>query len=304
MPSVSYGIATAANNISLQKDEKILIVGEQFPSNYYTWEKVARKQGAKIVIVESPSTLENRGKIWNERILEAIDSKTKVVTLGNIHWADGTKFDLVAIRKRTREVGALLVIDGTQSVGVMPFNITEIQPDALICSGYKWLLGPYSMALGYFGEAFDGGDPIEESWMNRFESENFANLVSYQSNYQPFAQRYQVGEASNFVSVPMMTEAVRTLNNWGSDNIQNYCCEITKNATEILQNKGFWVEDLAFRSSHLFGIRLPERLKMESIKSKLAEAKIIVSIRGNAIRISPNVYNDKSDLERLVEVLS
>jgi selenocysteine lyase/cysteine desulfurase len=304
MPSVSYGIATAANNISLQKDEKILIVGEQFPSNYYTWEKVARKQGAKIVIVESPSTLENRGKIWNERILEAIDSKTKVVTLGNIHWADGTKFDLVAIRKRTREVGALLVIDGTQSVGVMPFNITEIQPDALICSGYKWLLGPYSMALGYFGEAFDGGDPIEESWMNRFESENFANLVSYQSNYQPFAQRYQVGEASNFVSVPMMTEAVRTLNNWGSDNIQNYCCEITKNATEILQNKGFWVEDLAFRSSHLFGIRLPERLKMESIKSKLAEAKIIVSIRGNAIRISPNVYNDKSDLEKLVEVLS
>jgi selenocysteine lyase/cysteine desulfurase len=185
----------------------------------------------------------------------------------------------------------------------MPFDMAEIQPDALICGGYKWLLGPYSMALGYFGEAFDGGEPIEESWMNRFESENFGNLVNYQADYQPFAQRYQVGQASNFIAVPMMIEAVKMLNDWGVENIQNYCYEITKNVTEALKNKGFWIEDLAFRGSHLLGIRLPKTMEMETIKAKLAEAKIIVSIRGNAIRVSPNVYNDEADLEKLVAVL-
>lgn len=304
LPSTSYGLATVANNVKLSKGQKILIVDEQFPSNYYTWKKLAQKNGGEVVIVKSPESLENRGKVWNQRILEAINTETKVVALGNVHWADGTKFDLVAIRKRTREVGALLIIDGTQSVGAMPFKVQDIEPDALICAGYKWLLGPYSMALGYFGETFDGGEPIEESWMNRFESENFANLVNYQSDYQPLAQRYQVGQASNFIGVPMMIEAVKMLNHWGVDNIQNYCYKITKNATEALKNKGFWVEDLEFRGSHLLGIRLPKTLEMETVKAKLAEAKIMVSIRGNAIRVSPNVYNDEADLEKLVAVLS
>lgn len=304
MPSTSYGLATVANNVKLSKGQKILIVEEQFPSNYYTWEKLAQKNGGEVLIVKSPESLENRGKVWNQRILEAIDTQTKVVALANVHWADGTKFDLPAIRQRTREVGALLIIDGTQSVGAMPFDLSKIQPDALICAGYKWLLGPYSMALGYFGEAFDGGEPIEESWLNRLDSENFGNLVNYQSAYQPLARRYQVGQASNFIGVPMMIEAVRMLNRWGVDNIQNYCYEITKNATEALKNKGFWIENLEFRGSHLLGIRLPKTLEMETVKAKLAEAKIMVSVRGNTIRISPNVYNDEADLEKLVAVLS
>lgn len=304
LPSTSYGLATVANNLTLEKGEKIIIVDEQFPSNYYTWEKVAQRNQGEIVTVLPPKTMENRGKIWNERILEAIDAKTKVVAIGNVHWADGTKFDLMAIRQRTREVGALLIVDGTQSVGAMPFDVQEVQPDALICAGYKWLMGPYSMALGYFSETFENGNPIEESWMNRFESEQFANLVNYQSKYQPKAQRFQVGQASNFINIPMMVEAVNKLNEWGVENIQNYCYDITKYATEELQNKGFLIEDSAYRGHHLFGIRLPKTMDIEVVKSKLAAAKIMVSVRGNAIRVAPNVYNDEADLKKLVEVLS
>ncbi len=304
MPSVSYGLATVANNVNLQKNEQIIVVHEQFPSNYYTWVKLAEKNHAEVVTVKPPNTTKNRGKIWNERILEAINKNTKIVAISHVHWADGTKFDLEAIRVRTREVGALLIIDGTQSVGALTFDVQSIQPDALICAGYKWLLGPYSMALGYYGAAFDDGNPIEESWINRFGSENFTNLVNYQSNYKDGASRYQVGQSGNFINVPMMTEALRMLNYWGTDNIQHYCYEITKNAIEVLQESGFWIEDLAYRSSHLFGIRLPKHLEIESIKNKLAAAQIMVSIRGDAIRISPNVYNDVRDLENLVNILT
>jgi len=76
-------------------------------------------------------------------------------------------FNLVEIRKRTKDVGAALIIDGTQSVGALPFDVQQIQPDALICGGYKWLFGPYSMGVGYISEMFDNGKPVEESWMNR-----------------------------------------------------------------------------------------------------------------------------------------
>ena len=50
-----------------------------------------------------------------------------------------------------------MIIDGSQSVGALPFSIKDIQPDALICAGYKWLFGPYGCAYGYFGPYFDNG---------------------------------------------------------------------------------------------------------------------------------------------------
>ena len=91
----------------------------------------------------------------------------------------------MALRQRTHEVGAQLVIDGTQSVGALPINVQELQPDALICAGYKWLMGPYSIALAYYGPYFDQGEPLEEGWINRYGSEDFTNLVQYQDRYQP-----------------------------------------------------------------------------------------------------------------------
>ena len=87
--------------------------------------------------------------------------------MGIVHWADGTIFDMKKIRKKTSENNALLIIDGTQSIGSMPFNLNEIQPDALVCAGYKWLMGPYGSGLAYYGKYFDDGKPIEESWINR-----------------------------------------------------------------------------------------------------------------------------------------
>lgn len=136
--SVSYGLATVAKNVRLSAGDKIVVASEQFPSNYYPWQRLAIDTRATVEAVAPPAQPEGRGKQWNERILNAIDSKTKLVALGHVHWADGTRFNLEAIRKRTREVNALLMIDGTQSVGALPFDVQKIQPDALVCGGYKW----------------------------------------------------------------------------------------------------------------------------------------------------------------------
>ena len=111
IPSVSYGMATVANNITLQKGDEILLIEEQFPSNYYVWERLAKKFDAKIITVKRPTTEVNQGEIWNKAILTAITEKTALVTLGNIHWANGTLFNLKAIRKKTTKNSSLLIID-------------------------------------------------------------------------------------------------------------------------------------------------------------------------------------------------
>jgi selenocysteine lyase/cysteine desulfurase len=172
-----------------------------------------------------------------------------------------------------------------------------------VCAAYKWLLGPYSIGLAYYGDYFNEGRPIEENWIHRRDSENFSGLVNYESRYQPGALRFGVGEHSNFILAPMATKAIAQVNRWGVENVQEYCRAITEPALAALREKGFLIEDLPNRGAHLFGIRHSRALDPEKVKVRLNKFKVHVSVRGTAIRVSPHVYNDEEDLNRLVKIL-
>ena len=303
IPSASYGIATVANNITLNKGDEILIIEEQFPSNYYSWEKLAAKFDAKIHVVSMPKSKENRGLKWNEAILNSISEKTAVVSIGNIHWANGTLFDLKAISKKAKKENALLIIDGSQSIGALPFSVKEIKPDALICAGYKWLFGPYGCGYAYFGKYFDNGNPIEENWSNRLNSENMGGLTSYEKNYKPLANRYSVGEHGSFIYMKMQIAALKQVLNWSPEAIQNYCREITTEVVLELEKIGCFIENSNDRAHHLFGVELPKELNVEKLKTKLNQENIFISFRGNYIRLSCHLYNTKEDFIKLVNCI-
>ncbi len=300
MPGVAYGIANVAKNIHFQSNENIIVAAEQFPSNIYSWLEIAKKSGAELKTIHPDTDNPNRGKSWNQNILDAINDSTRLVALAKVHWADGTLFDLKAIRQKCDAHDALLVIDGSQSVGALPFSVEDIRPDALICAGYKWLLGPYSLGLAYFGEKFDHGSPIEEGWINRLGSENFQNLVNYQDEYKPKAFRYNMSESSNFILTPMLSAAIEQILKWKPTNIQSYCKNISEGVIKKLIEEGCEIENEAYRASHLFGIRLGDNFNQEKIKKSLAENKVYVSFRGNAIRVAPHVYNTERDFEKLL----
>ncbi len=301
IPSVSYGIATVVNNIELNANDEILVVAEQYPSNYYSWKLLAEKSGAKVKVVMPNIQSKYRGRIWNQRILEAISPKTKVVALGNVHWADGTFFDLDQISKKTKANEALLIIDGSQSIGALPFDIEQIKPDALFTVGYKWLLGPFSLGLGYYGEYFDNGKPLEENWINRKNSKDFENLVNYTDEYGPLAAKYNVGQNSNFHLVPILNETIASLNEWNVSNIQSYCKNLTKRPIEELQQLGCLVEEDDFRAGHLFGIRLKPTKDLRTLQELFVKNDVYTSLRGSAVRVSVNIYNDENDMDRLAE---
>lgn len=302
IPSVSYGIGNVVNNIPIAKGENIVLTDGQFPSNVYPWKNHCDKHGADLIFVAAPDTEEQPGKKWNEEILNTITQKTKAVSLGHVHWADGTLFDLKAIRKKCDEVGAALIIDGTQSIGALPFDIQDIKPDALIVAGYKWLLGPYTSGLAYYGPRFDQGEPIEQNWINRLNSEDFANLVNYQDEYEGGALRYGMGQQSNFIANPMLISSIKEIRKWGVDNIQGYCQQLIKSPLEEVKELGLYVEESSARGAHLFGIKFPTD-KMESLSKSLKVNRVSVSVRGAFIRVSPHVYNDERDMKKLITAL-
>ena len=228
---------------------------------------------------------------------------TAVVTVPHVHWTDGTVFDLPAVGARAREVGAALVVDATQSVGAMPFDVGEIQPDALIVAGYKWLLGPYSIGAAYLGSRFDDGIPLEETWIGRERSEEFQHLVDYQSAYQPGAIRYDVGERSNFILVPMFVASLGLVLEWTPEEVREYCRRLGETLIQEAVSIGFSLEQDEWRAAHLFGLRMPEGLELTALKAELEARKIFVSLRGSALRVSPHLYNDEDDVGALIDAL-
>jgi len=303
LPSVSYGLATAARNIKLEMGQNIVLATDQFPSNVYIWQEIADETGAEVRFVSPGKATPPRGHAWNKRFLETIDENTAVAALGHVHWADGTLFDLEAISEKVHRSGGYLIIDGTQSIGALPFDVQKIQPDVLITAGYKWLMGPFSTALGWYGKRLLDGDPLEESWLNRSGSEDFSNLVNYADTYQPGAARYDVGERSNFILIPMLIAALEQILEWTPEAIQDYCQSISEGTARQLTEAGFALELPENRGGHIMGIYLPDEISLQSVREELSRKHISVSIRGESIRVSPHLYNKEADFEILSKIL-
>lgn len=304
VPSVSYAMAVMAKNLhrkaGLRAGQHILTVSDDFPSDVYAWHRVCKDLSLHIKTIEQQPIASE----WNAKILENITPDTALVVMPHVHWQHGTKFDLEAISKRTKEVGALLAIDGTQSVGALDFDLQKIKPDLLVVVAYKWLLAPHSTGLAYFGEFFDDGIPLEETWMGRVDSNLLHKLTDYQSVYQPKAYRYNVGQHSHFIQMPMLEVALREKIAWGVDNIQQHCLELWQGCAEKLNNLGVQLDPEADRSQHLVGLKLPENTDMLTIQQRLADRQVFVAARGPRLRVSPHIYNTPEDMTVLVEALS
>ena len=297
IPSVSYGVAVAAANVKVEPAEKILILEDQFPSNVYAWRELAKRSSANLVTVPRPADYD-----WTSAVLDHLDEDTAVVAVPNCHWTDGSIVDLVRVGGRAREAGAAFVVDGIQSIGAHPFDEREVRPDFLVASAYKWLLGPYGIGFLHVGEAFREGAPIEHNWINRRGSEDFSRLVGYQDAFQPGARRYDVGERSNFVLLPMAIQALRQILDWGVENISETIGDLTDFVETEAKKRGIEAVAAQSRARHMIGLKIGSAAP-EDLAARLAGERVFVSVRGDSVRVSPHLYNTEADVERLFEVL-
>ena len=300
MPSTSYGFASALNNIKSNR-KKAITIGNEFPSGYFALQKWSTINQNKLMVIKQDDLSPSE---WNNKIIESIDENTSVVLLSSVHWMNGIKLNLKEIGEKCKKNGVFFIVDGTQSVGAIPINVKKLQIDVLICAAYKWLFGPYSMALGYFSEKFNNGSPIEESWMNRSNAKNFSSLTDYESNYMPSANRYNVGQTSNFILSPIMLSGLKQLNKWGIENISEYCNNLYSYLKELCESKDVKFGDSIDTSNHLFSLGFSKDVDSKKMKEKLEQNNIFVSLRGDYIRVSLNVFNEKKDIEKLAHVLS
>lgn len=297
VPSASYGLAVAAKNIPLAKGQDIVVLADQFPSNVYVWRERAAEADARIVTVERG----NHGA-WTGAVLNAIGPDTGIVAVPNCHWADGGLVDLVAVGAACRDAGAALVLDLTQSLGALPFDVAAVQPDFMAAACYKWMMGPYGTGMLYAAPRYHGGQPIEYNWINRAGAEDFARLVDYRDDYQPGARRFDMGEKSN---PPLLTGAaagVDMLLEWRIGNISETLGARNLALANAARRIGLTTPEPGDRAPHFLALGFPGGVPA-GLPERLAAENVHVSVRGSALRVTPHLYNDDTDCERLIAVL-
>lgn len=296
-PSASYGASVAARNISIRAGQTIVILDQQYPSNVYAWMEAAREAGARLLNVARPV-----GGAWTDAVVDAIDDHTAVAALPHCHWTDGALMDLERIGARCREVGAALVLDLTQSLGALPFDLNAVRPDFITVACYKWLLGPYASGFLYAAPGYHEGKPIEYNWITRGGSEDFARLVEYRDDYQPGARRFDMGERANFHVVPMSIAALKQVLEWGVDAIASTLDARTRAIADRAAALGLVSLPGNLRAGHFLGLRFPEGMP-PGLLDALIRRRVFVSVRGDSLRVTPHLYNTDADVDRLFDAL-
>lgn len=297
VPATSYGFAVAATNLAARPGTRVLVLAKEYPSGIYTWRRFAARHQAEIVTVERAP-----GQRWTDAVLGLLDERAAVVSVPNVHWTDGAWLDLPAIAARSHEVGAHLVIDASQSLGVVPLNVRALRPDFVVSVGYKWLLGPVGRSYLWVAPQHRGGIPVEENWISRAGSEDFARLVDYSDDYQPGARRFDQGQRTLFELNPMAITAAEQLLTWGIENIAATLAGITGTILERLNALGL-TPTTPERGPHLLGLTLPEPARTHILPA-LAQARCFAAVRGSALRLAPHLHITNTDIDRLTSALA
>lgn len=295
VPSVSYAMATVMANVPVAAGQRIVTLVEDFPSGILASRALAQRAEARVVSVARPEEGD-----WSAAILDSIDRDTALVVAPHTHWLCGTLIDVEAIGRRCRSVGAALVLDTTQSTGALPLDLAAVDPDYLVATSYKWLLGPYSLGFLYVAPRHQQGRPLEEAWIVRRNAHDFRSLSAYEEGFAPGARRFDMGERANFALLPVAGAAIEQLLSWGVDNVAETLGAMTGSIEARLAERGVTAQP--GRAPHFLSVRFPEGAP-DGIEERLAAADVHVSLRGERMRITPHLYNDEADSERLFSAL-
>lgn len=295
IPSASYGMALARSVARLQPGDQVLIVESEHPAAALPWYAQCSAAGARVLLAG-----DSTGSDLTETLLSLMDESVRVVSIPQVHWIDGRVIELSRVSRRARELGALLIVDATQSVGGRPFTIPDFQPDLVTFSGYKWLFGPVGVAYLYVAPPLRDLMPFEHSWISHAgqAARMFDPDGLLEHPLQPLQgmHRFDASGLHNPLTLRMALAGAELARELGPERV------LAHNAGLISRLGAEFPGHLpaSDTATHFVGLRLPD---VRRVVELLAERSIYASARGRHLRISPNVWNDASDVESLVTAL-
>jgi selenocysteine lyase/cysteine desulfurase len=299
--SVAYGVATAAKLLTLPAGSRVLVLAEDHASPVLEWTTRAAAQGFTVETVPRPGDGD-----WTQALLDAADrpgaEPVALASFSSVHWSDGGMIDLGRVTAALRSQGAALLIDATQSAGILPLDVRTLDPDFVVFPTYKWLVGPYGRAFLYVAKRRQDGIPLEQTSYGRRGVRAEAASYLADTRYVEGARRFDMGERDHFISLEMASIGMEMVAQWGSTAIAARLSALTQRIADGLREAGVGIADQHVRAPHILSLTFPQGLANPLVE-QLATQGIHVAPRLGRMRISPHVYNDEEDIDRFLAAL-
>ena len=301
IPSVGYGVATAAKVLKIPAGSRVLVLADDHAAPVLEW--IVRAPEGRFIVdtVKHPADGD-----WSAAVLAAIDrpgaAPLALVSISSVHWSDGGLIDIDRLAPAVRAKGAAFLIDATHGAGVLKMDVATLDPDFLIFPTYKWLLGPYGRAFLYIAKRHQDGVPLEQPSHGRRSVKAEQDVYFQDTRYLPDARRFDMGERDHFISLEMAAAGIELVSGLGQAAVAGRLAHLTGLIASGLRGSGIAVPETRVRAPHVLSLSFPKGMPAGLVE-KLAAEKIYVAQRLGRIRLSPHIYNDEADVERFTAVL-
>ena len=293
--NTTEGLVNVANGLAWREGDNVVLPDIEYPSNVYCWMKLATR-GVNIRWVKNRG-----GRILVDDIREAIDARTRLVSLSSVQFSNGFRQDLEATATLCREKGVLLNLDAIQWVGALEMDVERYGIDFMSFGGHKWMLAPVGTGIFYCRDAVL--DQLEPTSVGYHTVDRGEAHMDYVLDYRPGAGRFEEALV-NFPGIWGLDAAVRMQLALTPRAIEAHILSLTARAAEGLRAKGYEIHSpfgAGERSGNL-SFSHPA-FAPEELDKRLGGAGVDLAQRGGRLRISPSYYNDADEIDRLVDVL-
>lgn len=292
----SEGLGQIAATLAAPSAE-VILVPTDFPSVTYPWLAARDRLGVTIRWVEDTPAAD-----LTTALVDSIVDSTSVVCVSAVQYATGTSVDVGAIARRAHEVDARVVVDVTQLAGAAPVSMREWSADALVCSGYKWLSTPRGVAILAADAEFIRTTPVLVGWKGVDDPFAFDAAALRLADD---ARRYELSTMA-YCSAVGLNSSLALLSDVGMTAMQAHARALATELVDQVRPLGWtpFRELDAGASAHIVSLRHPFLAAPRAQAVLAADHRLIVSSRGEGIRVSLHGYNDSSDIKLLADALA
>ncbi|RWG78605.1 MAG: aminotransferase class V-fold PLP-dependent enzyme [Mesorhizobium sp.] len=305
--NASEGINIIGNAIDWRPGDNVVLCRQlEHANNILPWLQIRDKHRIELRIVEADS-----GAIPCDALTKAIDSRTRIVTLSTVTMVPGFKTVMEPIAEASKRVGAFLLADASQSVGILDTDITRLGVDGLVASSYKGLMGLYG--LGFLYCRREWADRLSPAYLARFsvdlgdapESAPIFDSVKLRAG----APRFEIGHY-NFPGVIAVYASIGQLMEIGTLAIEQSVTSVARRLASGLLDLGLPVcgGEPGNHIGSIVALGEPAALagsresdsRIHSLHEHLLKNQVIVSVRRGMLRFSLHLYNTADEADQVV----
>lgn len=292
-----YGLNIAAFGLPLKKGDEVLLSDVEFPSNVYPWVAL-KERGIKVKFIKSKN-----GFFSIDNLIKSIGKKTRLLSLSFVQFFNGYKNDLKAIGEICKEHDMFFVVDGIQGCGVEPLRVGRCHVDVFAAGAQKWMLSPLGTGIFYVRKELQKiiKKPFA-SWLSVDWQLNFTDLFHYDLPFFDSARQYELGTYP-YAHVFALEESLKLITSLSVKNIQRHNHGLLDELIDYLKNSGHYRIVSSLKKKHRSAILSFTCDDAKKVHKGLVRSGIICSLREGAIRVAVHLFNNKSDMRKLISGL-